>query len=255
MAKPFDAGRLFEPWKFEHDPRLHIYRDDEANLDAVQSRKKGLALFASAKSEIAEWLALASERDLFVTLQPKRVRGSKDQPINVFLSRPEEMWRIPALTALWKTAFADGRWSDGAENQMSYLLGYTGKQREAWLAAQRQMRPAWTCATVYALLTAGARQMVESVGRRCFGPPESVAGMTVFHQHGDVLKKHALALVPRDHTLARVGLQWDAYRRIFGKFDDNKRGVITRTISSKLAPVLSAALQSNVQFLGRAGWA
>jgi hypothetical protein len=246
MGKRFDAARLFEPWRAPRHPKP--YPTDESALDAVQAGKKGMEMFpiamgdlAEPRSELARWLKLAVERDLVVVLE----RG------HLFISRPEELWRIPAYLALWKTAFVDGRWSDVAENQLSYLLGYTAQQRKRWIESQRQHTPAWTCATAYALLNAKQRAIAESVGRRCFGPPESIEGMSLFSPAGEELRKNALAQVPRECTLARVGLARNAHTAIFGK---PKRGVTERKVTRKLAPVLSAGLHSNVQFLTRTGW-
>jgi hypothetical protein len=207
-------------------------------------------------SDLADFLDLAAERDLVVTLHAERVPTLKheDQPVHVFVSRPEELWRVPAFLALWNTAFVDGRWSDAAENQMSYLLGYTGPQRKRWITALRQERPAWTSATIYALLDADQRKLVDSLGRRCLGPTTATEGMTLMYGAGDQVKAKAFALVPPNHTLARVGLRLKEFRSIFGPFKGKESGLIKRTVTKKLAPIVSAALESNVQYLTRTGW-
>lgn len=264
MPKRFDPTKLFERWRYRPDPRVSVYPDVESSLDAVQARKKGMAFFssvvsslASPGSEMAEWLQLAFERKLLVVLEVDAVPKWKleRQPVHVFLSQPEELWRVPAFIGLWKTAFADGRWSDGAENLMSYLLGYTEQQRKAWLKMHREDKPAWTCATVYALLSKNQKKLVESLGRRCFGPTETLEEIALFFHRGDVLKRDAHALVPEDQTLARVGLRWKEFHLLFGKFDSmKKRGLISKLVPKEMAPAISSAFLSNIQFLTRSGW-
>ncbi len=244
MAKRFDPATLFEPWKARPAPA--VYPTDEASLDAVKRRTKGMSLFWSSidelgprTSEIAHWLRLAAPRDLCVVLQAEPGRDD----VRVFLARPEELWRVPAYDALWKTAFVDGRWSDATENQMSYLLGYSATQRAAWLTAQREATPAWGSAVVYALLDADRRAAIEAVGRRCLG----TEGLTLFTAGNRVLKTKVHALLPRGSTLARVGLERDAFQRLLGR-------KTSTSVPKKQMPALNAALLSNVQFLTRSGW-
>jgi len=247
MPKRFDAATLFEGWK----PRPDLHPTDEASLDAVRAGKKGMAMFVSSAASLADgdfahWLKLAAPRGLVVTVH------ADDKQAHVFISRPEELWRVPAYLALWNTAFVDGRWSDASENLAGDLLGYTKAQRKAWLEARREETPAWTCATVYALLDRSQREVVETVGKCCFGPTDEIEGLSLFLQRGGELSSKAFARLPADHTLARVGLAWDAATQIFGA--SSKPGLVTKRLSNRLIPKLDDGLRSNVQFLTRAGW-
>ncbi|MBA2543700.1 MAG: hypothetical protein H0V17_28920 [Deltaproteobacteria bacterium] len=262
MAKRFDVAQLFEPQRHDGASRLALYTNPKSTFDAMRDRKKGMSMFIDSRrtitardGDLPEWLALAAERNLVVTLhaeQAPRVRD-EDQPVHVFISRPEELWRVPAFLALWSTAFVDGRWSDAAENQMSYLLGYTEAERKRWIAAIRQERPAWGAATIHALLDADQRLLADSVGRRCFGPANAIEGMTLLYAGGGTVKAKALAIVPPGHTLARVGFQPEQFPGLFGPFK-KMQPLLKRTVTKKLAPVVTAALVSSVQYLTRTGW-
>ncbi len=228
----WNPARLFERLR----PEPH--HDDEASLDAVARGTKGMSMFVSSEGDLPHWVVLAAKRSLVVALH---VDGtSPKDPIHVFLAKPEELWRVPAYLALWNTAFVDGRWSDASENLAGHLLGYTKAQRKAWLAARRHAQPAWTCATIYAVLSAEQRDVVEALGRRCFG-----ADRVTLFRHRGTLKPTAFAQIPRDHTLARAGLASEVADRLFGSKDSTKTLSATR---------INAALRSNVEFLTRSGW-
>jgi len=219
MTRKLDPAALFETWK--RDARLDPFPTWKAHLDAVRAGTKGMSIFDLTVGELGgeearELMRLAFERDLVAVLQ-------RDD--HVFVARPEELWRIPACLALWKTAFEDGRWSDAAEAQMSLLLGYTDAQRRAWLAAQRARHAAWGSPTVYAILTADQRRAVVATGKRVL-----VDGMRLFHPGDRVLKRDAFRKLPAGATLARVAV----------------RELVTDSAD--------AALASNVQFLTRSGW-
>lgn len=208
---------------------------DAAELDAVAAGRKAMSLFIGDDDGIAE---LAMARNLIVTTHADPRLGE----LHVFVTRADQLWRIQAYLALWETAFVDGRWSDGAENLAGYLLGYSAAQRKAWLAQQRQAIPAWTAATVYALVTDAQRELIESLGRRCLPP-----GLTLFTRRGEVLKASAFAKLPRGQTLARAGLEIAAANKLFGT-------ATSRALTVKQAPAINAALLSGVQLLTKTGW-
>lgn len=248
MAKTFDPARLFERWK----PLPAPYDDDESELDAVAAGTKGMSMFVTSSNDddLAHWVRHAAKRDLVAAFHADG--STPNASIHAFLAKPEELWRVPAYLALWNTAFVEGRWSDASENLAGHLLGYTKAQRKTWLAARRRTSPAWTCATVYAVLSPAQREVVDSVGRRCFGPADSLPGLTLF-VHAGVLKPTARALLPDGHTLARVGLAWTEAKQLFGPWPW-KTKPLTKTISKRLAPTVNAGLRSNVEFLTGAGW-
>ena len=261
MSRKFNPASLFEAWK--PDPRLAPYPTLRSNLDAVQHGKKGMSSFGfPVGSMIAgdrEYVALLREayaRNLVVVLHNRAIPGlpfERQEP-HVFIARAEELWRIPAYLTLWDTAFVDGAWSNASEALHSTLLGYTKEQRSYWLARRRRDDAAYTCRTVYSLLTDRQRRAVVSVGKRCFGPAEATQGLALFFPVGDVqLKRNARRLLPRGVTLARAGLAWEASDALFGR-PRRTRGVVAATVPPKLAQSTNAALRSNVEFLTRSGW-
>lgn len=256
MSKPFDARTLFEPWT--PPARGDGYDSDEAELDAVRARTKGMSMFAGTVAQVSrpgfvEWLELAFDRELVVTLRRPRPTSRKrdQQSMEMFVARPEELWRVPAYLALWETAVTDGRWSDAAEDLSSHLLGYSAAERRRHLDRARAERPAWTAGTVYALLDASQRAAVESVGRRCFGPAAAVDGLRLFVAEG-VLRRDALARVPKGLVLARAGLRWAEHRALFPA--TRRRRTPERTLDARTAATLNRGLVSSVQLLTRAGW-
>jgi hypothetical protein len=263
MDLKFNFAKLFATtWR--RDPKLALYPTMKAHLDAMSSgRKKGLSLFGFVMSDITRdedfqtLLELACERGLVVVHYNEPVRGlafdRRDD--TVLVARPEELWRVPAWIALWKTAFADGHWSNAAEAQASLLLGYTDKERARWIGAMRELQPAYTCAQVYALLTVEQKRRVQSLGQRCFGTDEELASIRLlFKRNFYGMRPNAARLVPRDLTLARVGLRWATFRKLFPEFRNGRQEVIAKQVPLRLAGQVNRALTSNVQLLTARGW-
>lgn len=230
----FDPARLFER---PRSPRG--VSSDAVELDAVAAGKKPMAMFVGDDDEVAQWSAHAGTRNLVATCHADPKLGE----VHVFVTRADQLWRIPAYLALWETAFVDGRWSDAAENLASFLLGYSKAERKAWLARQRHAFPAWTAATVYALLTDPERAVIEGLGRRCFGSQP----VTLFTRRDGVLKASAVTQLPRGQTLARAGLDVATAHRLLGT-------ATTRALTTKQVATVNAAMLSNVQFLTKSGW-
>lgn len=262
MVRKFNFAKLFESkWRFNRE--LVIYPTRKAHLDGMRSGKKqGLSLFGFSissmterGSEYLELLELAFERDLVVVLQNKPIVGLpfERQIPQLFVARPEELWRIPAWIALWETAFTDGQWTNAAEAQCSLLLGYTKKQRATWLADMRQHRAR---GAVYALLTPEQKRRVVSLGQRCFGDNKDLESITLlFSRKGTRLRPNALRLLPSNVTLARVALGEEMFRKLFGDQSTWKRGSsIEARIPKRLAAEVNRTLTSNVQLLTARGW-
>jgi hypothetical protein len=110
--------------------------------------------------------------------------------------------------------------------------------------------------TTYTLLTSDQRKVVASLGRRCFGPANVLAGMNFFFpRKDDRVRKNAAKLLPKGTVLARVGLDWKAAQALFGHWKTWKsRMVINATVSENAAPKVNAGLRSNVLFLTARGW-
>jgi hypothetical protein len=260
MARRFHPRVLFEKWWRPPGP----YPTFTAELDAVHSGVKGMSRYGLPVGEMlrghryfVDVLRGALDRDLVIVIQNNRIDGlpfARQEP-SLFVIRPEELWRIPAYLALRDTAFVGGgTWHEAAEAQTSFLLGYTKKQRETWIARLREEGD-WGGKTIYALLDADRRAHALSAGKRCFGPAAALVGLELFFPRGHfIVKKRAAMLVPKGLTLARACVAWKVVEPLFGPRSRIGRGFATATVTAKLAAATNAALQSNVQFLTRAGW-
>lgn len=261
MTRKFNPATLFAPRK--HDPKLAPYKSYEAVLDAVGARKKALWRESFSLRSIEDdskgfvkLLKMAFERKLAVTLHNYHPLPADRLQPNLYVLPLDQVWRISALNALRDTAFIDGgRWTLAAEAQESLLLGYTDAQRARWIEAMNHDRPAYGCNTIYTLLNNEQRELVMSVGKRCFGPAAGLEGMTLFfHRQYDDLKKNALRLLPKGTTLARVGLDWKACEALFGSLKTTKPRLASVVLSKMTATSTNAGLRSNVQFLTASGW-
>lgn len=256
-----DLAKLFQ--RVDWAPRLFPYKSWRAELDAVESGRKAMSkthVFRSdipAGHELRELLADALDRDLFLvfaTDEQRNLRHSYEQ-VTIYVTRADQLWRIPAHRALWQTAFVGGSWSDASEALEGLLLGYTAAERQRWIAARRQRAAADGCGTVYTIVSRDQRRAIDAAGRRYLG---DTTRLTLFvHGDGWQLRPDAPRLVPPGTTLARMGVAWDVYWRLFGrasKRGHRRPGVNTAAIPTKLAPAFHAAMRSNVQFLTRRGW-
>jgi len=221
----FDPMTLFEPHVAEP-------ADPADEIEAVANGDKPIAMFSGSREELDELVALAFGfgNDLMTILTPSHLPADPDDA-DLFVLRPDQAWRVPALAALWETTA--GRWSDAAEDQQSLLLGYTTDQRATWHADRSWRHAGPRGIAIYALLASADSRALDVVGRRCFAD-----GTRVFFHPTDVLRRDALSLVPRGQTLARAGLE---------------RGLLVRTPGT-ITPAINAGLTSTVQLLTRAGW-
>jgi hypothetical protein len=258
--RKFDFAALFET-TFDH--RQVLYPTMKAHLDSMRSGKKpGLSMVSFGVSymtdrgvDYLELLELAFERGLVVVLHNNWI---KDLPFErqhptVLVARPEELWRVPAWIALWDSAIEAGGWTDSAEAMSSLLLGYSAKQRAAWLKDQRHRRAAWGAATVYALLDEDQRARVTSLGQRGFGRADEIDLLLRNRDHG--LRRGAFRRIPRGLTLARVAIDWAMFRELFGSPPDwRRRQVITARVPKRRIAAFHRFLRSNVQLLTARGW-
>jgi hypothetical protein len=238
--------------------RPGVYPSVRAELDAVASGRKGMSIFGFGVDELASGdyrtlVRQALARDL---VSAHAASGSDRKHVRVYVARADQLWRIPAHLALWETAIGTGSnqglgWSESSEALEGLLLGYTASERARWLAARRQRFASDRGANVYALLTRAQKQAIVAAGKRCLGDTSTLRLFA--HSAQMPMVARASRLIPAGTTLARFGLAWQVYRRIFGTPD--RWRVVIATISDALAPVLHAAMTSNVQFLTSRGWA
>ncbi len=265
MQPGFNFARLFERAPYSKRKRV-LYPNMKAHLDGMRSGKKaGLSLFGFPVSymtergpDYLELLKLAFERELVVVLHNNSIKNVplERQCPNVFVARPEELWRLPAWIALWDTAMFGGTWTDGAEAQASLLLGYTRSERAAWIERMRELRAAYTGLTTYALLSPEQTRRVRSLGQRCFGDADDLSAITLRFKRNDYgLRPNAYRLIPRDLTLARVALVGATFRKLFGDYKTwKRREVIDARVPERLAAEFNRALTSRVHLLTPKGW-
>jgi hypothetical protein len=281
MRRTFDLSRLFEARLDEDRRKAAPYRTLAAELDAVRARRKPISMFPLARPGVEPaddaflrtLLRAAAARGLGVLVEPgepgelaglpRQARG-----VTAYALALDQSWRVPAIAALWKTALEDGRWSDAAERHLSYLLGYSARERRVWIAQLRHRVAAWGARTSYALLDRARLALVDQLGRRCLGPAPAIEGLTFFvHGRGHALRRDAARLAPRGLAIARVGLDEAAYARLFGGASagrrrgggrlqppDDARGVIEAVAGARAAAAIAAGLRSNVELLTAAGW-
>jgi hypothetical protein len=254
-----NLAKLFEA-RPRWDPKLAPYKTWRAELDALERGRKGMSVFGYPIDEVVRGgrefrkvIEDVLDRDLVIVLSKDELQMLRPeyQHVSVFAARPDQLWRIPAFFAMHETAFAgDGAWTAPTEALRSLLLGYTAAQRERWLAWRRQRQAGDSCATVYTLLTRAQRRAISDAGKRYVA---DIGRLTLFaRDRDDVLRSTAWRLVPRGTTIARVGLAWNVYRRLFKPA--RRRGVMTAAIPKRLESVFHAGMRSNVQFLTTRGW-
>jgi hypothetical protein len=243
--RPFDPARLFAPYR---EPRARsrgsVFDDLVAGRRAVLRSSANIRDIEAGAPYFTELVDAAMDRNLAVVVRP--ARGAPRGVVTVYVLKLDQVWRVPALETLRATAFVDGRWSDAAEQQEQLLFGLSAKERALSLAEERERKAAWTCCTVYTLLSQAERRVVVGFGKRCFAP--EVQGMAVFIEGSQVLKRNALALVPKGFTLARAGLAWTCAWQLF------PRGTTELQARVPAGVDLNANLVSSVQFLTRTGW-
>ena len=261
---PRELARLFEARLDEDRRSAAPYPTLAAELDAVRAGKKAISMFPLARpgdepaddAFLRALLRAAAARGLGVLVDPGDAAGlpRAARGVTAYALAHDQLWRVPAIAALWKTALEDGRWSDAAERQLGYLLGYSARERRRWIAQLRHRIAAWGARTVYALLDRERRARVEALGRRCLGPAPAIEGLPLFvHARGHALRRDAARLAPPGLAIARVALEEAAYARLFSG-RRAARGVIAATADARAAAAIAAGLRSNVELLTASGW-
>ena len=251
----------FDPNALFGDVRRPAYKTQDAELDAVKARDKGIAMYSASRRDLAtrwftELVRAANDRGLTLAITPGVPSEQLSDPVRIYALHDDQAWRIPAHRALWATALVDGRWTFATEAQESMLLGYSLDQRASWLAESRWNQAAFGSATVYTLLTAAQRRRALELGKRCFGDVAETTGMQLF-VHGDNARvlPSALRHVPSGCTLARAAIDHDLYLDLFDpKHRKRRRTVWQVALTAEHARELNAAMRSNVQFLVGKSW-
>ncbi len=266
MRGRFELSRLFEARLDEDRRRAAPYRTLAAELDAVRARTKAISMFPLARpgAEPADDAFLralvraATARGLGVLVQPGEPGELAGLPraargVTAYALPLDQIWRVPAIAALWETALEGGAWSDAAERQLGLLLGYSERERRAWIAQLRHRIAAWGARTIYTLLDRERLARVGQLGGRGLGPAPAIEGLRFFvHGRGHALRRDAARRAPRGLAIARVGVGEAAYAALFG--GAARRGVLEAVAGPRAAAAIAAGLRSNVERLTAAGW-
>lgn len=250
----FDPARLFEPRK----PPKPLYPTIRAELDAIRTHKKKMSVIGVTPEQVVdgdsyyfEILELAFERGLAVVLQSESSKGLPRNKVphpRVFVARPEELWRVPAIL----TSYAAG-WSTATEIQRSLLLGYTPAQCKRYMAWQQQRECEGM--NIYTLLSREQKERVIAYGNRCFGTATEVEGMTFFLHRSGRPRANAASLVPKGLTFARTGVLASDFKSLFPRWGKTRNNALhTARVTRKQASALLDGLADNVQFLTASGW-
>ena len=164
--KPFNLERLFEP----RTPPTGPYPTFEAELDAIREGKKHVSIFCPMLEDLVEpgsqyfeILNAAFQRGLVVIVHAFQELLPNVHP-EVFVTRPDQVWRVPALRAVSEALSTRGvadrdrrdeRSLLALELQQSVLLGYTAAQCKAFVERLRQREDG-----LYVLLTAEQKARV-----------------------------------------------------------------------------------------------
>lgn len=272
----FALSRLFEARLDEDRRKAAPYRTLAAELDAIRARRKAISMFPLARpgAEPADDAFLralvraAAARGLGVLIQPGEPGELAGLPraargVTAYALPLDQIWRVPAIAALWEAVLEDGAWSDAAERQLGLLLGYSARERRAFLAGLRHRVAAWGARTVYALLDRERLGRIAQLGGRSLGPTPEIEGLPFFvHGRGHALRRDAARYAPPGLAIARVGIEEAAFVRLFGAAGPRgvatrggaARGVIEAVAGARAAAAVAAGLRSDVEVLTAAGW-
>jgi hypothetical protein len=216
-------------WKFVEDSRTPVYKTIAAELDAIARGKKPISFFATDTRGLAgdrrEIEPLAKKRGLVVTIAKRKTAT------DIFVHRTGD----EALVAPLQETLSRSPWSFEHEASLGEQLGYSPKERTAWLAAEYHARPAFGVITMYADIVAG------------YPFP-----LTWWYEPGFVPAPDAYKLMNRSVPglqLWRAGVD-PAYAKHL-----DARGVIELAgASKKINSTFDKAVRTELEMLGPKGW-
>lgn len=172
---------------------------------------------------------------------------------DVYLHRPEEAWRIPALRVV-DSLMAEYRWSDGLEALYSRLLGYTEEQLSSWLAWLHRQKVGWAGTTVYVLMSRERQDQLARFGMRCLDPSAVGADTLLFWQRDVVPRLDIDDRIPAELALGRMALTYQMCIELFGPPAERPEGVVTRLLDESLSIKVNQALCSKIEFRAAGTW-
>ena len=248
---------------FETEVRTSKYDSTKEELEAVAAGTKALSFFLFPSSSVEshpfymELRQIAFALNLSIVINP--VNETDPDPrrrvANVFLTRPMELWRVPAYSA-FKSVFQNYDWSDAAEHFESVLLGYSDEDISKWLNAHASSQISWKGSTVYLLLSSTQASGVRTLSKRCVDPSLILEPIRVFFdRERNPVRKNAADFLPDKYVLARVSVHHSFFREFFGRQTlPSESDVITSLLTAELAPKMNSALESNFQFFEAGVW-
>ena len=253
-----DLNRLFEA-KLD----LGKYDSTREELEAVADGNKALSFFQFPSLSVdthpfyLELRQIAVELDLYIAITP--VNENDPDPrlrvANVFLTRPTELWRIPAFLA-FKNVYDDYEWNDAAEHFESALLGYAEEDIAKWLQIRARSQISWRGRTFYLLLSPADADGVRALAKRCLDPRLIAHPIPVFFNRSqNPIRTDANDLVSEGCVLARVSVRQPFFRDLFGRqATPSDSDIITALLTPEAATKMNSALESNFQFLEAGTW-
>lgn len=253
LVHGIDPVVLFEPTEGDRgkpSEELHLVADGTKSMfwssltdDYVSNSIQYQELVDEAKS-----LGLAV---LLRSAEPELQSPFGDR-LDVFILRPDQVWRVESLMAILRTARVYG-YSARLIYLQSVLLGYSPEASSHFVEEKQHRRASWEGQTVYILLPQSSVDQLTPLGRRCFPIEMDTSAMLAFTVGSDLLspRKNAHQLIPKTHRLCRFGLAHDFYKEVFGS--ELRKSVLVMKLD--LSPErLNAALCSSIQVWTTTGW-
>lgn len=248
---------------FESRESLAKYGSTREELEAVAAGTKALSLFPFPSLSMEthpfyhELRQIALELDLsLVIIQVDEANPDpRGRSAYVFLTRPTELWRVPAYCA-FRDVFEDYGWSDAAQHFESKLLGYSDDDISKLLRAFAGWQIDWKGRTIYLLLSSTDADGVRALAKRCIDPKMVVQPIPIFcSHHQNPMRTDAASLVSGGCVLARVSVRRSFFRELLGRQAvPSESDVITSLLTAELATKMNSALESNFQFLEAGEW-
>lgn len=254
-----DLNSLFDTEKYT----IPRYDSTKEELAAIAAGIRGMSVFLFDSSSVLthplyiELCQIAFELNLSIVIITKSEISTslKLKMAHVFLTRPTELWRVPAYS-LFKGVFEQYDWSNAAEHFEGMLLGYSNEDMLKWLCARADTRIGWTGKTVYLLLSSAQAISVRAHGKRYIDPEEVVRPIDIFfsRRHNRV-RKDAENLILENITLARVSVWESFFRELFAdKIRHIKSDIVTALLTQEKAAKMNSVLESNFQFFESGSW-
>lgn len=248
---------------FEEPPRIKTFDDEIAALVSGEKAFSAMGFprpsFGGDEPPDEDYLKLldiALNAGLLVVHCQRRRPLPKGFPadIDLFILRPDQVWRIPAYLALWEAANHASWWSDGQEILESTLLGYDRAMTAAWIAHVHRRQVKWGRATIYFLMTQSQVESLADYGMLCFPRELGAFKITAFEVRSGKLPRTDAAEVAPGLVIARAAFSHSFRRDLFKEPDESDDDIVCRTLTEQNIRELNSALESKIQIWSSDGW-